>query len=90
MPRRNQPTASLTPAEAAALFAAPHLADRFPPLLTVDQVADLFQVPKQTVYAWSSQGRLDGCARRAGRHLRVNRDRLIQLYSEGKLYGNGS
>lgn len=90
MPRPKNHPSSLTAAEVAARFADPHWAARFPPLLTVDQVADLLQVPRQTVYAWSSQGRLAGCAWRAGKYLRVDRTRLVQLYSEGKLHGNGA
>lgn len=81
-------TASLTILEAKALFAASPWEAKFPPLLTVDQAAALLQVPKQTVYAWSSQGRLDGCKTRAGKHLRFLRDRLVQTLSEGKLHGN--
>ncbi len=57
----------------------------FPPLLTVDQAAELLQVPKATIYAWSSQGRLKGCARRAGKHLRLLRDRLLAHFAKGGL-----
>jgi excisionase family DNA binding protein len=78
----------LSAKEVASLFADPIWAAKFPPLLTVDQAAELLQVPKQTVYAWSSQGLLDSCKSRAGKHLRLLRDRLIQSLSEGKLHGD--
>jgi excisionase family DNA binding protein len=79
--------AKLTPNQAAAIFADPLWAAKFPPILNVDQAAELLQVPRQTIYAWSSQGLLDDCKTRAGKHLRLLRDRLIQALSEGKLHG---
>lgn len=51
--------------------------DRFPPVLTVQQAAELAQVPVATIYDWKSRGRLAGCARRVGRHLRIHRDRFL-------------
>jgi excisionase family DNA binding protein len=74
----------LTAREVPALFSDSGWAAKFPPILTLDQAAELVQVPKQTLYAWSSQGRLRGCSRRAGKHLRILRDRFIQkLFIEG-------
>jgi excisionase family DNA binding protein len=81
--------AKLTIKEAAALFTDPLWAEKYPPLLNVEQAADLLKVPRNTIYAWSSQGLLDACKVRAGKHLRLLRDRLIQTLSEGKLHGNG-
>jgi excisionase family DNA binding protein len=70
--------------EMASLFADPHWAARFPPLLTPDQAAELLQVPKQTVYDWSSRGLLAGCKAKVGKHLRLMRDRLIRkIFEEG-------
>ena len=74
----------LTAGEVDGFFSDPAWAAAFPPILTVAQAADLAQVPKQTVYAWSSQGLLAGCSRRAGRHLRILRNKFIQkLFNEG-------
>jgi excisionase family DNA binding protein len=68
----------------AAMFAAPEWAASFPPILTPDQAAALAQVPKETIYAWSSQGRLDRCKARAGKHLRIHRDNFVRLiFNEG-------
>lgn len=78
----------LSKTEAAAAFAAEVWAEKFPPVMTVDQAAELVQVPKATVYSWRSQGLLKGCCRRVGKHLRFFRDRLIlKLMNEG-LYTN--
>ena len=78
----------LTAKDVAAMFADPAEAAKFPPLLTVDEAAQLVQVPKQTVYAWSSQGLLKGCSRKAGKHLRILRDKFIlKIFNEG-LHGD--
>jgi len=80
--------AGLTAKDVAALFSDPLWAAKFPPLLTVDQAAALAQVPKQTVYSWSSQRLLKGCSRKAGKHLRILRDKFIlKLFNEG-LHGD--
>jgi hypothetical protein len=85
---RNDGGCDLTAKEVAGCFSDSSLAAAFPPILTVDQAAALAQVPKQTLYSWSSQGLLKGCSRRAGRHLRILRDRFIQkLFNEG-LHGD--
>ena len=78
----------LTAKEVSAMFSDPSWSAKFPPLLTVDEAAELAQVPKQTVYSWSSQGLLKGCSRKVGKHLRVLRDKFIlKLCNEG-LHGN--
>ena len=80
--------AALTPKEVAAMFVDPELAAKFPHILTVDEAAELARVPKQTIYAWSSQGLLKGCSRKVGKHLRVLRDKFIlKIFNEG-LHGN--
>ncbi|HEX4592321.1 MAG TPA: helix-turn-helix domain-containing protein [Gemmataceae bacterium] len=74
----------LTAKQVAAYFSDPTWAAAFPPILTVDQAAALAQVPKNTIYAWSSQGLLAGCSNRVGKHLRILRDPYIQkLFNEG-------
>lgn len=74
----------LTPAELSAPFANSDWGTKYPPVLTVDQTADLLQVPRATVYDWSSRGMLRGCARRVGKHLRIFRDRLLnKVFNEG-------
>ena len=74
----------LTAKDVAAMFADPAWAAKFPPLLTVDEAAQLARVPKQTVYAWSSQGLLKGCSQKVGKHLRILRDKfMLKLFNEG-------
>ena len=74
----------LTARDVASAFADPTWSTQFPPVLTVDQAAGLLQVPKQTIYDWHSRGLLKGCCRRAGKHLRFFRDRLLfHIFTEG-------
>ena len=50
-------------------------------LLTVTQVADLLQVPPQTLYGWRTRG--DGPpGLKVGRHLRYRRDDLMRWLSD--------
>ena len=55
----------------------------YPPLLTVNQTAELVQIPKKTIYEWSSRGLLQGCSCRAGRHLRIHRDCFLTKFVSG-------
>jgi excisionase family DNA binding protein len=74
----------LTDGEITRAFADTRWAEEFPPVLDVSQAAKLAGVPKATVYAWSSAGRLCGCARKVGKHLRIFRDRFIKrIFNEG-------
>lgn len=68
----------LTPQEAADTFSG-EWAAKFPPVLTVDLASELLHVPKATIYDWSSRGRLKSCARKAGKHLLIHRDKLLLL-----------
>jgi excisionase family DNA binding protein len=75
---------NLTAKELAGASAAGPWAEKFPPVLTTDQAAELLQVPKATVYDWSSRGLLTGCCRKVGRYLRFFRDRLLaKIFNEG-------
>jgi excisionase family DNA binding protein len=76
---RRHVSLDLTTGEVARAFADRRWAEEYPPVLSVEQAAQLIQVPPATIYAWSSAGRLDGCAVRAGKHLRIWRDRFIQF-----------
>ena len=74
----------LTASELSAPFLNTDWGRKFPPVLTVDQAAELLQLPRATLYGWSSQGRLRGCGRRVGKHLRIFCDRLLQkVFNEG-------
>jgi len=78
----------LTPSELAAMFADPLWSTKFPPILSVDQSAELAQVPKETIYTWSSQGRMKGCSTRAGKYLRIFRNKFLQSLLDGDFHGN--
>lgn len=83
MPRQNTGL-GLTPKEIAEAFVDPKWAECFPPVLSVDQAAALLQVPKATIYDWSSRGLLKGCGRRIGKHLRLFRSRLlVHVFNHG-------
>ena len=70
--------------EIKSAFTAGPWAERFPPVLTIDQAAELLQVPKSTLYDWRSRGLLGRCSRRVGKRVLFFRDRLIQqIFNEG-------
>ncbi|MGE0609852.1 MAG: helix-turn-helix domain-containing protein [Pirellulales bacterium] len=74
----------LTDAEISAPFSSSFWAERFPPVLTLKQAAELLQVPKATLYDWRSRGMLGKCSRKVGKHVRIYRDRLIKIiFNEG-------
>ena len=74
----------LTAKEIADAFADPTWAARFPPILTVEQTAEMLQTPRQTIFEWRSKGRLVGCGRRVGRRVRFFRDRVLRrVFNEG-------
>ena len=61
-----------------------NLDGRFPPILNVQQSADLLQVSINTIYEWSSKGYLKGCGRKRGKRLFFWRDRLVSELFGGK------
>ena len=74
----------LTDREIAAWFLDPLWAQRFPPILTLEEAADLLREPQGTVRDWRSRGLLKSCCRRVGRKVRFVRDRLIKrVFNEG-------
>ena len=74
----------LTDKEISAPFSDPLWAERYPPVMTLDQAAEMLQLPKGTLYDWRSRGLLGSCSRKAGKHVRFFRDRLLRLiFNEG-------
>ncbi|QDT22429.1 helix-turn-helix domain-containing protein [Gimesia chilikensis] len=81
---RDRKTLKVTQKEVTQAFSVGDWGIRYPPLLSIDQAADLLQVPKATIYQWNSEGKLTGCVQRLGKHLRFLRDRLVlKLMSKG-------
>jgi hypothetical protein len=76
----------LSDAEIAAAFADPDSASRYPPIMTIEQAADLLQYPTETLRNWRSRGMLSGCSRRGGKRVRFFRDRLIKLFFNNGLH----
>ncbi|MBV08100.1 helix-turn-helix domain-containing protein [Rubinisphaera sp.] len=74
----------LTKAEITQMFSEGIYADRFPPIMSLDEAADMLRVSKDTLRDWRSRGLLSGCCRKVGKHLRFTRDRLIKkVFNDG-------
>jgi excisionase family DNA binding protein len=69
----------LTGKELADLLNDPNWRSPLPPLLTPKDIATALGVSVNTVYAWSSQGRLDECKVQVGKYRRFLRDKFFQL-----------
>jgi excisionase family DNA binding protein len=54
-----------------------------PPVLTVEEVADLMRIDRKTAYAAIAEGEVPG-VRRLGRCIRVSRDVLLRWLAEGE------
>ena len=75
-----QPPLALTTQELSRAFADPRWAERYPPILSIEQAADLLQLPVETLRGWRSRGLLNSCSRRVGKRVRLFRDRLVTWY----------
>lgn len=69
----------LTKREIAAAF-GDEADGEFPPVLTMEQVSAMLQVPTSTLKQWKTEGRFDGCYRRVGKRVRWFRDRTVEKY----------
>jgi excisionase family DNA binding protein len=58
-------------------------AGSLPPVLTVEEVADLMRIDRKTAYAAIAAGGVPG-ARRLGRCIRISRDVFLQWLAEGQ------
>lgn len=75
---------SLTSREISAPFQEGVYAEKYPPILTIDQAAELLQIPVGTLRDWRSRGLLGNCCARIGKHIRFYRDRLIKtVFDDG-------
>lgn len=57
--------------------------DELPPILTVEEVADLMRVDRKTAYAAIAGGEVPG-VRRVGRCIRISRDVLLEWLADGE------
>jgi excisionase family DNA binding protein len=79
MARRPLP---LTEGELTQAFAGP-IGERYGPILSPSQLAELLNLSIKTVYEWLSRGRLEGASRRRGKRVLILRDRALQLLISG-------
>lgn len=68
--------------EATSLMGSATTGHSLPPVLTVDEVAELMRVDRKTAYAAISEGGVPGVCR-LGRCIRVSRDVLLRWLHEG-------
>jgi hypothetical protein len=54
-------------------------AQRYEPLIQVEEAAKIAHVPPATIHAWSSAGRMDGFKVRSGRRVLFYRDAFVKL-----------
>lgn len=71
-------------AEIKEAFSGPD-GERFPPILSPQQVAAMVGLKVKTIYDWVTKKRLDGTFRKRGKHILFWRDRVID-----KLFNGGS
>lgn len=71
----SMPTQAIMGSEAASMA--------LPPVLTVEEVADLMRIDRKTAYAAIAEGAVPG-VRRVGRCIRVSRDVLLQWLADGQ------
>lgn len=77
MPTQNKDGLNLSRAEIREAFQDPHWATKFPPIMGIQQAAELLQLPVQTLYQMNSQGAFATSVQKVGKHLRFYRDRLV-------------
>jgi hypothetical protein len=67
----------LSQAEISAMFADPAWSSRFPPILDLEQAAELARVPLETLRSWRSRGLLGDCSHKPGKRVLIVRDRFV-------------
>lgn len=73
---------NLTKAELQAPFAG-EMGQLFPIIMSPEVFAKLLGRKVKTVRGWMSQGRLDGCYRKRGKHCLIWRDRALATIFNG-------
>jgi hypothetical protein len=58
-------------------------AKNFPPLIQVEEAAQIARVPPATIHAWSSAGRMDAFKIRSGRRILFYRDTFVRFVLDG-------
>lgn len=52
---------------------------QYPPIMTVEQLEELLQRSRKTIYEWIAKGRFDGAFRKRGKRHMFWRDRVIDI-----------
>ncbi len=60
------------------------IGEGLPSVISPQMLADLFGLSVKTIYDWVSQGRLDNCSRKRGKHWLINRDCAVEEIMSGK------
>lgn len=71
-------------AEEFAYTFANEMGERFPPIMSPSQLAELLGKRVKTIYEWMAKGRLDGAYRKRGKHALIWRDRALDILFNGK------
>lgn len=58
-------------------------AEKYLPLITVEQAAEIAHVPRATIHGWSSANRLDDFKTRCGRRVLFLRDDFVRFVLGG-------
>ena len=58
-------------------------AQRYEPLIQVEEAAKIAHVPRATIHSWSSAGRMDGFKLRSGRRVLFHRDAFVRFLLSG-------
>jgi len=74
---------NLTNEEIDALFIG-EFATTFPPLLDAKDLALLFRKRPKTIQLWITQGKFDGACRKRGKGYVFLRNRVIDIFFNGK------
>jgi excisionase family DNA binding protein len=77
-----KPRPILTPAELRNAFVG-GFGEKYPPVLSPDQLASLLGYSRSTVYFWVAEGRFDGAFRKRGKQMRFWRDRALERFFNG-------
>lgn len=54
-------------------------AQRYDPLIQVEEAAKIAHVPPATIHGWSSAGRMNGFKVRSGRRVLFHRDAFVRM-----------
>lgn len=68
----------LTDREIAQAFSDPAIAAKFPPILTLEEAAELGRVKIGTLRDWRSRGLLGDCSHKCGKEVKFWRDRFVK------------